>query len=333
MTKQILKIFREADTGFVSGQYLCRQLGISRQAVWKKIVQLREYGYEIESVPGKGYRLLMAPDGLYGPELESRLHADSFCKKIVCYDSLDSTNIRAKQMAEDGEPEGTLVLAEMQTAGRGRRGRAWDSEPGVGIWMSLILRPQIVPEHVSGMTLITALAVNRTIREICGVDSMIKWPNDIVLHGKKVCGILTEMSAELNAVHYAVTGIGINANTKSFPPELADAATSLYLETGREMKRADIVVDFANLFGHYYGRYMADGSMSAFVEEYNGMLANRDRQVEIYYGMMEDAAPEQIRTGIAKGINDTGALLVEVDGTMETVTSGEVSVRGIYGYV
>lgn len=333
MKKEILRILREADHGFVSGQSLCGSLGVSRQAVWKNIKQLKEYGYEIESVSGKGYRLLMTPDRFYGPEIESYLQADSFCQKIEYYDCVDSTNIRAKQLAEAGAKQGTLVLADRQTAGRGRRGRGWVSEAGVGIWMSLILRPRITPEHVSGMTLISAMAVNRAIRESCEVDCLIKWPNDIVLHGKKICGILTEMSAELNAIHYAVTGIGINANTKSFPPEIADVATSLYLETGRLVDRTEIVVKFADLFGGYYARYIADGNLSAFVKEYGEVLANKDKQVEIYHGMVEDAVPEQITRGIARGIDETGALLVEIDGKQEAVTSGEVSVRGIYGYV
>lgn len=332
MKKEILKILRESEEDFVSGQSLCGQLGVSRQAVWKNIKQLKEYGYEIESVPGKGYRLLMAPDRFYGPEIESHLQADSFCKKIEYHDCVDSTNLRAKQLAEAGAAEGTLVLADMQTAGRGRRGRGWASEAGVGIWMSLILRPKIRPEHVSGLTLISAMAVNRAIREICEVDSLIKWPNDIVLNGKKICGILTEMSAELNAVHYAVTGIGINANTKLFPPEIADTASSLYLETGCMADRTGIVVRFADLFGSYYERYIADGNLSAFVEEYGDMLVNKDKQVSIYHGMVEDAVPEQITSGIARGIDVSGALLVEIDGKEEAVTSGEVSVRGIYGY-
>lgn len=333
MKKQILKILREAGEEFVSGQNLCQHMGVTRQAVWKNIRQLKEYGYEIESVSNKGYRLVARPDKLYGPEIESYLTEESFCKRVECHERIDSTNLRAKQLAETGEPEGTLVVADEQTAGRGRRGRGWASESGVGIWMTLILRPELEPAHVPGITLVAALAVNRSIREICGVDSRIKWPNDIILNGKKICGILTEMSSEINYIHYAVTGIGINANTEHFPKEIADTATSIYLQTGKRVDRAALAGRFVNLFGEYYEQYLTDGSLAAFVKEYDQMLANRNQQVRIYHGMMEDADPSEIETGIARGIDATGALLVEMDGGCKAVVSGEVSVRGIYGYV
>lgn len=333
MKKQILKILRDAGEEFVSGQSLCKHLGVTRQAVWKNIRYLKEYGYEIESVSNKGYRLVAKPDKLYGPEIESYLLPESFCKRIECHESIDSTNLRAKQLAETGEPEGTLVVADEQTAGRGRRGRGWASEPGVGIWMTLILRPDLEPAYVPGITLITALAVNRSIREVCGVESQIKWPNDIILDGKKICGILTEMSSEVNYIHYAVTGIGINANTIQFPEEIRDTATSIYRQTGKRVDRAVLISRFANVFGTYYNRYVTDGNLGAFVEEYNQMLANRDQQVKIYHGMVEEAEPSKTETGVARGIDETGALLVEMDGHCKTVVSGEVSVRGIYGYV
>lgn len=333
MKRQILKMLREAGDGYVSGQYLCDILGVSRQAVWKNMVQLKEYGYEIESVSRKGYRLVARPDKLYGPEIESYLQPDGFCQRVECYDTIDSTNLCAKQLAESGEAEGTLVVADQQTAGRGRRGRGWVAESGVGIWMTLILRPRLEPAQLSGITLIAALAAGRAIREICGVESQIKWPNDIVLDGKKICGILTEVSSEMNYVHYAVTGIGINVNTERFPVEMQDRATSLYLQTGRRMDRAAIIGKFAALYGDYYEQYCKEGNLAAFVEEYNQMLVNRDQQVTIYHGMVEDADPSKTETGIARGINADGALLVEVGGCCKPVMSGEVSVRGIYGYV
>lgn len=333
MKRQILKMLREAGEDYVSGQSLCDYLGVSRQAVWKNIKQLKEYGYEIESVSSKGYRLVARPDKLYGPEMESYLPSDGFCKRIECHDCIDSTNIRAKQLAEAGEPEGTLVVADQQTAGRGRRGRGWLADPGVGIWMSLILRPKLEPAQLSGITLIAALAVNRAIREISGAESQIKWPNDIVLGGKKLCGILTEVSSEMNYIHYAVTGIGINVNTVQFPEEMQEIATSLYLETGCHVDRTALIGRFAAVYGDYYEQYIQDGNLGAFVEEYNQMLVNIDQQVTVYHGMVEEADPSQIETGIARGINADGALLVEVDGDCKAIVSGEVSVRGIYGYV
>lgn len=333
MKRQILKMLREAGADYVSGQYLCDHLGVTRQAVWKNIGQLKEYGYEIESVSRKGYRLVARPDKLYGPEIESYLPPDGFCKRVECHDCIDSTNIRAKQLAECGEPEGTLVVADRQTAGRGRRGREWLAESGVGIWMTWILRPRLEPTQLSGITLIAALAVNRTIREVCGVESQIKWPNDIVLGGKKLCGILTEVSSETNYIHYAVTGIGINVNTVQFPAEMQDLATSLYLQTGCKVERTALVGRFAVLYGEYYEQYLQDGNLEAFVEEYNQMLINLDQQVTIYHGMVEEADPSKTETGIARGIQEDGALLVEIDGCCKPIVSGEVSVRGIYGYV
>ena len=333
MKRQILKMLREAGEDYVSGQSLCDYLGVSRQAVWKNIGQLKEYGYEIESVSGKGYRLVARPDKLYGPEMESYLQPDGFCKRIESHDQIDSTNIRAKRLAEEGEPEGTLVVADRQTAGRGRRGRGWLADSGVGIWMSLILRPKLEPTRLSGITLIAALAVNRAIRDVSGAETRIKWPNDIVLGGKKLCGILTEVSSEMNYTHYAVTGIGINVNTAQFPAEMQEIATSLYLETGCRTDRTALIGRFAAVYGDYYEQYLRDGNLEAFVEEYNQMLVNLDQQVTIYHGMVEDADPSQIETGIARGINADGALLVEMDGECKAVVSGEVSVRGIYGYV
>lgn len=332
MKRQILRMLREAGEDFVSGQYLCEHLDVTRQAVWKNMKQLKEYGYEIESVSNRGYRLVARPDKLYGPEIESYLEPDSFCKRVECHESIDSTNIRAKQLAESGEPEGTLVVADEQTAGRGRRGRGWVAEPGVGVWMSLVLRPGLAPVRLSGITLIAALAVNRAIREICQVESQIKWPNDIVLDGKKLCGILTEVSSESDYIHYAVTGIGINVNTTQFPPDMKDMATSVYLQTGKRVDRAALIGRFARLYGGYYERFVQDGDLAAFVEEYDQMLVNRDQQVKIYHGMVEESDPSQIETGIARGIDESGALLVEVDGRCKPVVSGEVSVRGLYGY-
>lgn len=333
MKANILRILQEAGEQFVSGQRLCEQLGVTRQAVWKNIGQLRECGYEIESVSNRGYRLIGRPDRLYEAEIESLLAEDSFCRRVECHEKIDSTNLRAKQLAELGEPEGTLVVAEQQTDGRGRRGRGWSSRSGVGIYMTYVLRPDLPPSQVAGITLLVALAICRAIRQVCGVQAAIKWPNDVILDGKKICGILTEMSSEVQYVHYAVAGIGVNANMQDFPEDIRQKATSLYLQTGKKVERAKLTAAFADCFGEYYQRYVQDGDLSAFIEEYNQILANKDREVQIFHGMVEDATPEKISQGIARGIDKDGALRVEIDGEIETVFSGEVSVRGVYGYV
>ncbi|MBO5485012.1 MAG: biotin--[acetyl-CoA-carboxylase] ligase [Lachnospiraceae bacterium] len=333
MKKKILRVLREAGDHFVSGQSLCESLGVSRQAVWKNISQLKEAGYEIQSVSNKGYRLIQTPDRLYGPDIESRLSSGCCCKKIECHEQIDSTNTRAKQLAESGEPEGTLVVAEEQTAGKGRRGRRWSSENSVGIWMSLILRPPVKPVQASCITLIAALAVAKGIQNVCQIESYIKWPNDIVVNGKKICGILTEMSSELDYIHYAVVGIGINANTRQFPEEIQDKATSLYLESGKTVDRQGLIAAIMEAFTTCYQKYLQTGDLSLLQEEYNAMLVNRDREVRILYGMEEEADQSQIEQGIAHGIDENGALLVETGQGVKSIVSGEVSVRGIYGYV
>lgn len=326
-------MLRSAGEEYTSGQVLCEKLGVSRQAIWKNILQLKEAGYQIESQPKKGYRLLESADRLVGADIESRLAPDCLCCRVECLETVDSTNTRAKQLAELGEPEGTLVVAEEQTAGKGRRGRGWASEPGIGIWMSLILRPQLKPQQAASVTLVAAMAVAKGIRECCGLETGIKWPNDVVINGKKVCGILTETSSEPDYIHYAVPGIGINANTPEFPEELRDRATSIYLETGKKTDRNALIAAVMNAFSDYYRRYLETADLSLLKDEYDAMLVNMNREVLILYGMVEDADPEKSEKGVAKGIAPSGALLVETEAGLKEVLSGEVSVRGVYGYV
>ena len=326
-------MLRSAGEEYTSGQVLCEKLGVSRQAIWKNILQLKEAGYQIESQPNKGYRLLESADRLVGADIESRLTPDCLCRRVECLETVDSTNTRAKQLAELGEPEGTLVVAEEQTAGKGRRGRGWASEPGIGIWMSLILRPQLKPQQAASVTLVAAMAVAKGIRECCGLETGIKWPNDVVINGKKICGILTETSSEPDYIHYAVPGIGINANTPEFPEELRDRATSIYLETGKKTDRNALIAAVMNAFSDYYRRYLETADLSLLKDEYDAMLVNMNREVLILYGMVEDADPEKSEKGVAKGIAPSGALLVETEAGLKEVLSGEVSVRGVYGYV
>lgn len=331
MKSEILRTLRNAGDSFVSGQTLCEKTGVTRQAVWKNIAQLKTNGFIIESVPNKGYKLISSPDVLYPDDIKSRLTDGSICKKIESLEVTDSTNIRAKQLAEFGEEEGTLIIAERQTAGKGRRGRQWESEPETGIYMSLVLRPVINPVHVPGITLVTALAVVKAIKETCGANALIKWPNDIVLGGKKICGILAEMSSEMNFVNYVVTGIGINANNSQFPKEIEETATSLYLQTGKKTDRAQLAACIINYFGRYYSKFKESKDLMPFIDEYTSLLANKDREVKIFYGMEEDS--EKTETGMARGINKDGALIVDTKNGTEYIMSGEVSVRGLYGYV
>lgn len=326
MKAEILKLLRECD-GHLSGQQICEKLQVSRTAVWKVIKQLQDEGYRIEAVRNKGYRLIESADVMTKAELESSMHSKVMGQNVVYYSEADSTNTRAKRLAEEGCPHGTLVVADCQTAGKGRRGRAWSSPAGSGIWMSLVLRPDIPPSSASMVTLVAALAVAEGIRRTTGLTPQIKWPNDIVLSGKKICGILTEMATELQEIQYVVIGIGINVNTDEFPEELSETATSLYLESGQRIKRSPLICASMEAFEAYYEEYRKTGDLSLLKGSYEGLLANLNREVLVL-------AAAGNYSGICRGINNLGELLVELpDGTVKQVLSGEVSVRGIYGYV
>ena len=326
MKKEILSILRKSE-GYVSGQNLCERLNVSRTAVWKVIEQLKEEGYEIEGVRNKGYYLKKSPDVMSGAEIESLMNT-AWAGRNVCYfDSTDSTNIQAKKLGEGGGVHGTLVVAGQQTSGKGRRGRGWESPLGTSIYMTILLRPDFAPSKAPMLTLVMAMSVAEAIREKTGAEGLIKWPNDIVLNGKKICGILTEMSAEIDYINHVVIGVGINVNTESFPEEISAAATSLRAETGECYRRAEIVAAVMERFEQNYSIFQECGSFKELKDRYNEMLVNIGREVLIL-------EPGHEYKALALGINETGELLVKKeDGTVAEVFAGEVSVRGIYGYV
>lgn len=332
--EEMLKALRESGN-FVSGQELCERFGVSRTAVWKAAARLKEEGYEIESVSNRGYRLKALPDVVTEAEIGSRLKTRVMGRNCVCFDSADSTNVQAKRLAEEGAPHGTLVCAETQTAGRGRRGRAWSSPPGAAVYMSLLLRPKVRPEHASMLTLVMGLAAAEACNELlsraaAGKPSVpqtgLKWPNDLVLDGKKTAGILTEMSTEVDFIHYVVIGIGINVNTEGFPEELPHAA-SLRQYAGKPLLRAELIALCMEYFEKYYDRFEKKEDLGDLKEEYERLLVNKGKQVRVL-------EPGREHTGTALGISSQGELLVELeDGSIEKVYAGEVSVRGVYGYV
>lgn len=323
---EILNRLKETE-GYVSGQELCESLGVSRTAVWKCIRQLEDEGYEIEAVRNRGYRLKDSGDVLSEEELGKFLTTKWLGRNLISLDEVDSTNSEIRRQADAGAPEGTVVIAALQTAGKGRRGRSWESPKGTGIWMSFLLKPEFEPSHASMLTLVAAMAVETGIRQVTGLDCQIKWPNDIVVNGKKLCGILTEMSTEDNHIRHVVVGIGINVNIKEFPEEIQSTATSLYLETGSLVKRTELVNAILTAWEVFYKKFLKTLDFTDLKEEYNARLVNKGRQVQIL-------ANSGSWTGISKGIDKEGQLLVErEDGQVETVVSGEVSVRGVYGYV
>lgn len=325
MKTEILSALYRTD-GYVSGQELCEALSVSRTAVWKVINQLKEEGYVIESVPRKGYRILERPDCITAEEVAAHLPFAPGSWKVVYYETIDSTNNEAKRLAEAGELCNTLVLAGSQSGGRGRRGRAWVTPPGTAIAMSLLLHPQIAPEHASAVTLVMGLAVAMACRECLGIDARIKWPNDVVAEGRKICGILTEMSSEMDCIHYLVIGVGINANITEFPEELASTAVSLHTLTGKHIDRALLIAESVKRFAAYYETFLKTEDVSLMLEDYDAILAGKNEQVRVL-------EPGNEYSGTSRGINARGELLVEkADGTVVQVYAGEVSVRGVYGY-
>lgn len=326
MRERILAVLKESND-FVSGQELCEKFSVSRTAVWKAINALKEAGYEVEAVRNKGYRLVSSPDVLLSDEIKSLLETKWFGRKILYFDSIDSTNNEIKRQAEKELIPGMLAIAEEQTAGRGRRDRKWTSPPGTGIWMSFPVKPDLPPYKASMITLVAALAVARAIEDETGLKAGIKWPNDIVVNGHKITGILTEMSAEMTSIHYVVIGIGINVNMTEFPDDIKETASSLYIESGSKVKRSCLVAAFGKYFEKYYELFLESGNLSPIKDEYEERLVNKDREVYII-----EKDNKIIRTAI--GIDDEGQLVVKDDaGRIEKIFAGEVSVRGIYGYV
>lgn len=326
MKEEILRLLRSAD-GYISGQELCNRFGVSRTAVWKAINQLKEAGYEIEAQQNKGYRLMAAPDLMTEAEIKSLMHTEWVAKEVLYFDTIDSTNTKAQELAEKGYPSGTLVVADKQESGKGRRGRSWVSPSGTGIFMTLMIKPDINPNNASMLTLVAALAVAKAITSVTGEEAMIKWPNDIVVNGKKVCGILTEMNAQFDYINHIVVGIGINVHNESFPEEISQMASSLMIEAGgKRFHRAQIIAETMSYFEQYYDTFLKTQDLSALVREYDELLVNRNKSVRVL-------DPKEPFDGKAMGITPRGELIVDTWESRKLVSSGEVSVRGIYGYV
>lgn len=326
MKSKILKELKNADD-YVSGQQLCESLGVSRTAIWKHIKALRAEGYEIDSVTNKGYKLVMEPDLLTKEEVSSCLHTKWLGKELHCYDIMDSTNLEIRRLAEAGSEHGAVAITEEQTMGKGRRGRSWLGEAGCGIWMSFLLKPEIEAQNSSMLTLVTALAVNQAICDTTGIHAQIKWPNDIIVNGKKICGILTEMSLHMDEINYIVVGIGINVNMDHFPEDLSDKATSLLIEGGKKIKRAPLVAKVLECFERYYEIFLKTEDLSMLQDEYNQLLLHTNQKIRVVRGSKEEIF-------LSRGIDRRGELLVEdEEGNISEVSSGEVSVRGILGYV
>ena len=265
-------------------------------------------------------------DGIYNETtIADQIHTKWAGKTVHFARETDSTNLWIKRLAKEGASEGTLALAEFQSAGRGRLGRSWEVPEGTSVMMSILLRPKFEPQYAPTLTLVMGMAVAKAVKTL-GFDVSIKWPNDVVVSHKKICGILTEMGVRDGKIDYAVIGVGINVNIKEFPEEMADKATSLYLESGREFDRSQIPGLVMEAFEEYYEKFAATCDLSGLKEEYESILANYNQPVRVL--------AKEPYEGVARGITDGGELLVEkTDGMIVAVSAGEVSVRGLYSYV
>ncbi len=322
MQKKILDILLNADD-FISGQEISEKLGVSRQAVWKSINALKEKGYEIQSVTNRGYRLVSSPNYLNESSLKSLLHNKIIGKNLIVLDSVNSTNDYLKKLGNEGCDNGTVVAAREQTRGKGRLGRTWQSKKDDGIAFSVLLRPNVAPSEVSAITPLAGLAVCKAIREYTKLDCVIKWPNDIIIGRKKLVGILTEMSAEFDAVEYVITGIGINVDHTSFPEEIAFKATSLLLETGRHIDKNEFLACVLEHLENEFVKNNLELTPTA-LSEYTDLCATVGRSVTFQRGTRRIS-------GMAVGVSEHGELKVMMsDGTISLVNSGEVTVQGIY---
>jgi len=318
----ILQAFHDQPDRFISGEELSQMCGCSRTAVWKHMEELRRDGYEVEAVRKSGYRLVAAPDRLSAAEVTAGLGTQRIGQQVFAYDEVISTQPLAHDAATKGAPEGTLVLAELQTGGKGRLGRPWHSPKGSGIWMSLIVRPVIPLPKTPQMTLLTAVCVAQSIREETGLPVRIKWPNDIFIGDKKVCGILTELHAESDRVHYLVIGIGINVNSVStdFPEELAQIATSLRIEAGQPVNRIRLIQRFCRIFESWYDHFLQDGFQQIKENwEAHSYTIGRDVSVQTVSQKLD---------GKAIGLDEAGVLLVrDESGHVHKVYSADVNYR------
>lgn len=326
MKAEILELLRNSGD-YMSGQELCEYFGVSRTAVWKVMNQLKSEGYQVEAVQNKGYKLLSSPDILTESELHSRIRTKWAGKELYYIEETGSTNIDAKRLLEEGKSHGVLAVAEKQTAGRGRRGRSWESPRGSAVYMTIGLKPEFEPSKASMLTLVMAMAAAWAVDEVTGLRSEIKWPNDLALNGKKICGILTELTMESDYIQSVVIGVGINANMERFDYPLSETATSLRIEKKEKVSRAELIAKTMEAFERYYELFLEKEDLSGLLEEYESRLVNLNRRVKVL-------DPAGAFEGTALGINPTGELLVlRDDNTVEAVYAGEVSVRGYNGYV
>jgi len=317
---KVLALLREAGDGFISGEEIAGRLGVSRTAVWKHIRSLKAAGYEIESHARKGYSLVNTPDLLLPQEIQPKLRTQLVGKNMIHFDDIPSSNNEAKKIAREGAPDGTVVVAEAQSTGKGRLSRGWYSPAQKGIWFSVIFRPDFLPQEAPKCTLMAAVAVARAMKDM-RFPVGIKWPNDILCEGKKLVGILTEMSAEMERVNYVVIGTGINVNLspEDFPEEVRDIATSLSIIRGKKVDRTELFIRILEAFDELYLNVEKSG-FGAVLDEWRQYSVTLGQEVNVI-GVKETFA------GTAADIDEDGALLIDTPEGRRRVLAGDVSIR------
>lgn len=321
MRARILKLLRQQSQDYLSGEEISRQLAVSRTAVWKHIQELKNHGYEIEAHPRKGYRLKSRPDLLLPEEIRAGLATQLLGKQIVHFYDTSSTNNEAKRLAADDAVEGTIVVSEAQTLGRGRLNRGWFSPPGGGVWVSVILRPPFPPQEAPKCTLMAAVATVEAIREASGLNCGIKWPNDILWQGRKLVGILTEMSAEMDAINFVVLGIGINVSLQEsdFPEELRNIGASVSMGAEREVSRVEVLQKLLERLEYWYQVVKQEG-FEPVLEAWRRESVTLGQPVRVLAG-------EETYDGVAEELAEDGSLLVRTENGLRRVLAGDVSLR------
>jgi len=314
----VLAFLAEAGDEFVSGEAISDKLGLSRAAVWKHVNALRSQGYRIEAVPARGYRLLEIPDRLGELEVRPLLNTHDVGQALHWYEEVGSTNDVAKELADEGALHGEVVIAERQSAGRGRRGRSWSSPPRKNLYLSVVLRPDLPPARAPEVTLLAAVAVCQAVRRAGVASAAIKWPNDVLASGRKLAGVLTEMAAEVERVQWLVVGIGVNVNAAAddFPDELRELATSLLIERGDPVPRALFAAALLTALEEWLDRHAAEG-FAPVRAAWREMSDTLGREVRVRVGSAD-------LVGLAEDVDETGALLVRTASGLERVVAGDV---------
>jgi BirA family transcriptional regulator, biotin operon repressor / biotin---[acetyl-CoA-carboxylase] ligase len=315
----LVTLFANNATISISGARIAREIGVSRSTVWRWIEQLREVGVRVKGRPHTGYFLERVPDILTPELLRSRLKGSLFGKRIYHFFKTDSTNRVGTELGHSGEAEGAVILAEEQSAGRGRAGRSWHSERGTGIYVTLLLRPRISPLQAPLLTMMAGLSAQAAIQARTGLEVDLKWPNDLMLNGKKLGGILTEMYADTTLVRFVIVGIGINVNQEKFPGELGSLATSLRTETSANQSRLELLARLLREFETDYNRFLREGASPVTTRFTKASSYAVGRKVRVANG------PDSF-TGVTAGLAPEGLLQVErEDGKVVTVIAGDIS--------